>query len=129
MTFQSLTRVCKSRKQHRCSYCGGSIAAGSMYYKIAGKCDGDFTFARGHQDCCAMWEEAYSIWRRDGELMDFRLQEACDDTDALLMWRGKYPHVICRIELGWQKADLRWAADLAERGYPQDPSEYLGGNQ
>jgi hypothetical protein len=129
MTFRTETTHV-ARKEHRCDYCGDAIVSGTAYIRIAGHWNGDFYTAKGHLDCIEMWNDAYSYWADPGEGMDFNLSEACDDWQALVEWRGLYPHVICRIELSQQKSDLRWAARLLiEHSLQLDPSEYLHGNQ
>jgi hypothetical protein len=126
MTFRCEKTVARPRKEHRCDYCSGSIPAGQSHVSIAGHWDGEFYSARGHHDCIAMWNECYPIYADYGEGMAFALQEAIEDRDDLLAWRGEYPHVICRIELGWQRSDIQWAKLLLDvhRHY-LDPDEYL----
>jgi hypothetical protein len=128
MSFQTETRHIAA-KAHTCDYCGQRIITGSLYAKTAGKFDGEFYTARGHADCKAMWDEVHPLWADDTGRMDFDLRKACDDFDALLLWRGSYPHVICRIELGEQNADLRWAAQvMSTTSLRLDPSQYLHGD-
>lgn len=130
MTFRTDTIIRNPRKGHVCDYCGGWIPKGQPHVSIAGKWDGEFYTARGHHDCIAMWDECYPIYADHGEGMAFSLQEAIEDSRDLLSWRGQYPHVICRIELGWQKSDLRWAHRLlTETTYRPDPSKYLHGGE
>jgi len=128
MSFRTETIIHNPSKGHVCDYCSGWIPKGQSHMSIAGKWDGDFYAVRGHHDCIAMWNECYPIYADYGEGMPFSLQEAIEDREDLLAWRGEYPHVICRIELGWQKSDLQWAHRLlTETTYRPDPSEYLHG--
>jgi len=124
--FQTKTIIHRPRVDHICEYCGGVIPKAQSHVYFAGKWNGEFYTARGHHDCIAMWNECYPIYADFCEGMPFSLQEAIDDRDELLLWRGQYPHVICRIELGWQKSDIKLTHRiLTERSLRLDPDEYL----
>jgi hypothetical protein len=51
--FYSVTTVNRSRKEHRCDECRGTIFIGESYEKSAGKFDGDFIF---HNECITCQE-------------------------------------------------------------------------
>lgn len=127
MTFHSTTLVRSSRKPHRCEYCGCQIPAGSPVVRVAGKHDGDFYTASGHEDCKRLWDAAYPIYAEYGEGMAFNLYEAiCGDEcreialGELNHWRGQFPHVICRIELGLQQCDQREIERQRAAGFEPD---------
>lgn len=135
MTFRTETHVKAGRKAHRCDYCGGMIPAGSPSMKIAGHWQSDFYQARGHLDCFALWNEAYDIYGDPEDGMPFDLCDAIagDERREIVQaeydhWRGHYPHVICRLELRWQRGDIagrdRYRAlgitlDAADEDYPE----------
>lgn len=117
------------RKPHRCEYCGGTITVGQSSVKIAGVHEGDFFAARGHLDCAALWSEAYRIYG-DDEGMPFDLIEAMDPDEAREIkqhtydhYRGRYPHVICRLELRWQRGDLAQRDRYLQLGIEPDPED------
>lgn len=103
-----------ARKHLRCDYCKGWISPGTSYTKRSGKWGGEFFSALAHQDCFAMWNDAYSVYGDPYDGMPFDLYEAiCGDEGReqqiaeLNHWRGNYPHVVCRIELRMQISDQR----------------------
>ena len=130
MTFRTETTTKKCRKSHRCEYCGGTIPAGSPSINVAGHWDGDFYSARGHTDCVAMWNDAYKFYADEYEGMVFDLHEAIGDCIGgdeyqaeLNGWRGKYPHVVCRLELRQQRGDIAYAARCRAAGFEPDPKD------
>ena len=130
MTFRTETIIKSGRTSHICDYCGGTIPAGSRSQKIAGRWDGDFYSARGHLDCNALWNEVYHIYADDYEGMQFDLMEAMDaDEDREIkqatydLYRGRYPHVICRLELRWQRGDISTADRYRSLGLEPEPED------
>lgn len=132
-SFQSQTST-TARKHHRCDFCHGWIAPGGQYQRKAGKWDGDFYTAKAHLDCADLWAEAYPIYADYGEGMPFDLYEAiCGDEaretalEEIGRWRGRYPHVVCRIELRLQLSDQRMIERHRAAGFsPElDPWEVL----
>jgi hypothetical protein len=80
---------------------------------MSGKWDGEFYSYRAHIDCRAMWNAAYQIHGDPWEGMAWDLLEAiAGDEDraikqaSLNFYRGMFPHVVCRLELRWQREDL-----------------------
>lgn len=132
MTFLCETRH-TARKHRRCDYCRSYIAPGQFYVKIAGKWQGDFYAASGHIDCKALWDEAFPIHADDWEGMPFDLCEALDgDEDREIKqatfdhYRGRYPHVIVRLELRWQLGDIAEAERYRARGLEPDVTPIYG---
>ncbi len=130
MTFRTQKNVKKGRKPHRCSYCGSTIPAGWPSIITAQVWEGEFHTDRGHVDCCDLWNEAFDDYGDYGDGMPFDLMEAIepDETRALVQaaydrYRGRYPHVICRLELRWQRGDLKMQARYRELGIDQDPED------
>lgn len=131
MTFRTETIIKKNARPHRCDYCGSTIPAGAPSIKIAGHWDGSFYTARGHIDCVQMWNEAYETYSDDYEGMPFNLFEAIepDESRAIVEaaynhFRGRYPHVICRLELRWQRSDLADRDRYLKAGLEPDPEDY-----
>lgn len=131
MTFSTKTTVRSGRKSHRCDYCGNTIPAGWPIVKIAGVYEGDFHSARGHIDCNALWNEAYPFGGYWGDAYPFDLCEvlAADETREIVqaeydLWRGQYPHVICRLELRWQRGDMAGQDRARVRGKEPDYEDY-----
>lgn len=113
MTFRTTTHVKAGRKAHRCDYCGSMIPAGWPSIKTAQVWEGDFYQHRGHIDCEALWREAFDVYGDYSDGMDIDLCEAIEgDEDREIVqaaydfYRGRYPHVICRLELRWQRGDI-----------------------
>jgi hypothetical protein len=105
-------------KPHRCYDCMRDIAKGERHRVMVGRHEGHIYTLRSHTDCfdasqhyIADWYPgdyedgleplAEMIWNGDGQ----------GDLDWL---RGYFPHVVCRIELSQQLADLAREKRLAE---------------
>ncbi len=101
----------KVRKNHQCYHCYQTIPAGTNAEFFTGKIDYIYTLYF-HQDCEACWREYESDARLsicdfdDGypPLMDDWIDSG-DFERLCSAYRGKYPHVICRLELPEQKTD------------------------
>jgi len=105
------------RKHHRCYNCSGTIAPGVIHDKATLKYDHVYTL-RSHIDCQSAADEyishGYAPDYYDGvpPLHEMIADgEGQNDLDAM---RGHWPHVVCRIELAWQKSDLAAESRLAE---------------
>ena len=99
----------KARKSHQCFHCYREIEPGTVYGFQTCKYDFVYTLV-WHLDCEAMSNEyRYCDDYGDygdgfGPLRD-DLQETGDWQSELDMWRGFYPHVVCRMELTNQLRD------------------------
>ena len=51
--------VKKSKRTHRCDWCGEKILKGSLYIKRVYKYDGDFQSSAQHTECYSAMKEAY----------------------------------------------------------------------
>jgi len=131
VTFRAETRVARARKPHRCDYCGMTIPKGAAAVKEAGVWDGDFYSAIGHEDCVAFWNEAYTTYAdRDG-MMAWDLLEAIggEESDDFFLaeiapWRGRFPHVVTRLEWRIQKSEIRYADRCRAHGFEPSPEDY-----
>ena len=130
MTFRTETIVKRGRKAHRCDYCGSMIPAGSPSVRVVGRWQGDFYEVRGHLDCSALWSEAYGVYGDPDDGMPIDLGEAIegDESRDLVQaaydhYRGHYPHVICRLELRWQRGDIAGRERYRALGIEPDPED------
>lgn len=131
MTFRSEVIVKKGRKIHSCGHCGGKIPKGDTSLRISGVWDGQFYAERGHIDCVDMWNDAYSTYGDPNDGMDFDLLEVLS-ADAggeelereMNAWRGKYPHVVCRLEFRIQRGHLAYADRCRNAGFEPDLKPY-----
>lgn len=130
MTFLTETIIRRGRKPHCCDHCAGTIPAGDPSKKIAGHWDGHFYTARAHLDCATLWSEVYPIYGDDREGMPLDLMEAMDGDEAREIkqatydhYRGHYPHVICRLELRWQRGDIKTRDRYRDLGFEPDPED------
>jgi len=104
----------RARKHHRCFDCGGWIVPGETHRKSSHVRDGSAYSLRQHLDCLAMSEEVVA----DGYAPDYwydgipPLREDEGVLESLNAWRGRYPHVVTRIEFHEQISDLRWQDHL-----------------
>ena len=131
MTFRTVRTIKKPRRAHRCVHCLSTIPAGVSHNLEAGVWDGAFYTARMHHDCAALWAEAYDTYADWDEGMVHDLLEAIEGDESRELrdeaynhYRGRYPHVICRLELRWQRADIAAADRLRARGTEPDPEDY-----
>jgi hypothetical protein len=92
----------KAAKPHRCLCCESTIPKGWVYARCAGVWDGDFFSYPAHADCRAIYSDLRDELGADEmsahltqELSEYHYTEAQGTLDAL---RGRYPHVVCRIE-------------------------------
>ena len=70
MSFYSEQWVKKTRKQHRCLWCGEMIPAGSTACHSSGIWEGDFWSAYFHPECAAARDAVcveYGEWEADGD--------------------------------------------------------------
>lgn len=131
MTFQSARTIKNPRKPHRCDYCGSKIPKRVSHYKEAGVWEGDFYTIRGHHDCRALWLDVFSIYGDpyDGMPLDLCEVIAGDEGREIVqaeynLWRGHYPHAICRLELRWQRGDIAGRERYCAAGLEPDPEDY-----
>ena len=95
----------RGRKHHRCYDCGRWIAPGEVHRKTANVFDGRAYTLRQHLDCYQMGIEARrgdDCWEGIPPLWDDELV-----WEELCRWRGRFPHVVCRLELSQQLAEIR----------------------
>ena len=114
MTFQAETIIRQTRTPHRCKYCLSTIPAGSTCQKEVGVWEGDFYAGYGHLDCRALWRDLFTIYSDPYDGMAWDLCEVIggDESREIVQaeydhYRGRYPHVICRLELRWQRRDIK----------------------
>jgi len=121
-----------ARKHHRCYHCAGWIVPGERYRRFCGKMDHIYTL-RTHLDCDALADE-YDV---DCGLVAERgyegqppLMESFGDgdfADLCAAYRGRYPHVITRLELVEQRGDIRYAEMCRARGFePEEDAAIYG---
>lgn len=130
-SFQDETPVKATRKPHVCAYCGVSIPKGAAAIKYAMLHDGDFHAGYGHVDCAAMWKAAYATYADPHEGMPYDLKEAVAQDEGrdvidmeLAHWRGRFPHVVTRLEMGMQLSDIRYADRCRARGSEPHPEDF-----
>jgi hypothetical protein len=94
-----------ARNAKVCDHCGQTIPSGVRYRYAFIKDGGDTWSWRSHLDCHALamrlWDE-YSLMSGDNGICLLN-----EDMSELVLWRGEFPHVICRLELGQQLAANR----------------------
>ena len=99
-----------ARKPHRCFDCYRTIEPGAKYGFQTCKYDHVYTLC-WHLDCHAMALELRSIGdcHYDDEFGPLRdeLQDSGAYSHELDLWRGLYPHVVCRMELTDQLREAR----------------------
>ena len=116
-----------ARKPHQCFDCYRTIPAGETYYYFTGKDDHVYTL-RSHLDChdAAMDVVNMGHWSDylDGvpPLSDM-LSDSGEFRRECDRLRGRFPHVVARLEMNEQESDIRWAAQLRERGIEPDPED------
>ncbi|MBN8292861.1 hypothetical protein JI664_12875 [Rhodobacter sp. NTK016B] len=130
MSFQTYTAVKAGRKAHRCDYCGGTIPKGEPSRIESGIWDGDFYSHRGHLDCIEMWNLAFHDHGDPWDGMAIDLLEAIGDGASsddlqheLDLYRGHFPHVVCRLELREQRGHIRWRDHCRGLGIEPDPED------
>lgn len=96
-------RKVKARKVHVCDECRMGIPKGTLHHVQSGIQEGHPYRWRVHSDCAEMyWEvnkDNFQSWFA-APLLDYGVAD-------LEYLRGKYPHVICRMELRDQLSELR----------------------
>jgi hypothetical protein len=130
--LQQSRRIARSRKPHICAHCGSTIPTGSPYLKRVGlSVDGDFYSDAAHEDCAALWSEAFDTYGDWEYGMPWDLCEAIEPDEsrefvqsAYNHYRGRYPHVICRLEFRWQRGDIDNRERLRALGREPDPEDY-----
>ncbi|AHF89534.1 hypothetical protein OPIT5_03960 [Opitutaceae bacterium TAV5] len=63
MSFSSTTPIAKTRRVHRCRWCGKRIEIGSAAVSVAGKWEGDFFHDYQHPEC---WRAENQYVRDEG---------------------------------------------------------------
>ena len=131
MTFQNTRTICNPRKPHRCAYCGSIIPKGVSHVLETGVWENEFYSDRGHHDCIKLWNAAYSDYGDPYDGMPRDLVEAIEPDEsrdikqaAYDSYRGRYPHVICRLELRWQRGDIKARDRYLARGLEPDPEDH-----
>lgn len=114
-----------ARKYHRCFDCGGWIAPGERYSRVNLAQDGSAYTLLRHIDCVAMSDEVVTAGHEpdywyDGVPPLWEDEGVMDDLD---LWRGYYPHVVCRIEFRKQIAELRYQDRLRNLGIAADGAD------
>lgn len=107
----------RARKHHRCFDCRGWIVPGEKHRRANIVNDGAAYTLRQHLDCMAMSAEVVAA----GYAPDYDdgippLREDEGVMEELDLWRGHYPHVVCRIEFHEQIAELRYLDRLRDLG-------------
>lgn len=98
----------RARRHHRCVDCGGWIAPGEIYRLSKVQNDGTVYPWKQHLDCAAMSAEVVSLgWAPDYCDGIPPLREDEGVMEELDLWRGRYPHVVCRIEMQQQLREAR----------------------
>ncbi len=96
----------RARKHHRCYHCGKMIAPGTVHDRATLRYDHVYTL-RSHLDCQAAADDyvshGYAPDYDDGVPPLYEMIENGDGQYDLDAMRGHWPHVVCRIELGWQR--------------------------
>jgi hypothetical protein len=130
-SFQDETLVKATRKPHACAYCRSSIPKGSAAIKHATLHDGDFHAGYGHVDCVAMWKAAYNTYAASGDGMPYDIKEALAQDEGrdvidmeLAHWRGRFPHVVTRLEMRMQLSDIRYADSCRALGIEPHPEDF-----
>jgi len=109
----------KAHKAHQCFDCYRTIPKGAMHAYFTGAYDGSAYTLRSHLDCRdASIEYASAGWddyNYEGipPLADM-MHESGEFEDECDRMRGFFPHVIARLELTEQLAEIRHEARLAE---------------
>ena len=85
-----------ARKRHACDHCGCGIEKGARYLSVRLVEDGRAYTWKSHLDCA---ELAQSIWIECELNWDEGVCLQDEDWSELRLWRGYFPHVICRMEL------------------------------
>lgn len=107
----------KGRKPHRCFCCGRDIVKGETHRKCVLKLDDIYTL-RTHNDC----EDATNFIIKFHGLRWYDFDDAplyeiiSDDFEANCnTLRGRFPHVVARLELGRELENIRWEKKQPER--------------
>lgn len=109
----------KTRKPHQCYDCYTIIPAGTKSAFFTGKMDGRAYTLYFDQDCHAAanfyragrWDD---YWDGVPPLMD-EINDSGEAESEHARLRGRFPHVVCRLELHEQRAAIRYS----EWEYPQ----------
>lgn len=116
-----------ARKDYQCFNCYHTIPKGTLHRYFVGEEGGSAYTIRSHLDC----DKALLDFIADMPASDFwdgvpPLADEVKDSGEFEGWcrevRGHFPHVVCRLELTEQLADLRWQEYLRERGLPFEES-------
>jgi hypothetical protein len=89
-------------KPHRCECCNRTIPKGAVYTKAAGVWEGSFWSSSAHADCHLSYWAIREAMGAD-EMSSGYIEELMgggrhDARNILDLVRGKFPHVVCRIE-------------------------------
>ncbi|WP_288927331.1 hypothetical protein [uncultured Maritimibacter sp.] len=96
-------KTAPARKDHVCVECGRTIPKGECYLRQANTDGSQVWTYKAHVDC-AEFSVAYRTSNKLWDDYDWMpLWELIDFEDDLSVWRGRYPHAVCRLELRWQK--------------------------
>ena len=91
----------RARKPHICDQCNCEIAVGQQYRRVRGIWEDTPSSYKAHLDCdqlATTLHNEYGLYPEEGVwLRD-------EEWSELVLWRGDYPHVICRMELRRQLA-------------------------
>lgn len=108
----------RAAKPHLCYDCGRTIAKGERHSLSVCRNDGSVYRLRSHEDCRAAAldyiSHGYPPDYEDGVDPLAEMIAAGGGQDDLDAMRGDWPHVVCRIELGWQLSEIARETRLAE---------------
>lgn len=110
-----------ARKSHWCYDCRCEIPKGTQHVKTSVKNEDEFYSLRHHSDCYEASKHYLSSWSpwdlEDGvpPLVD-AIMDSGDGQADLDRLRGRFPHVVCRIELADQLLEIHWEAMGLLRG-------------
>jgi len=103
----------KVRKPHQCFHCYKMIAPGETANFQTNKGDYVYTLYT-HPDCDALWDAYFkdsglSPWDYDDGYPPLHDEwiESGEFENLCGVYRGQFPHAVCRLELNEQKAALR----------------------
>lgn len=103
----------KARKAHQCFDCQRDIVKGQPHEWVTLKADGDIYTLRQHIDCCAAADHyrrfhKISFWDDEGfpPLWEM-IHDAGEFEIDCGMLRGRFPHVVARLELNQQLSCVR----------------------
>ena len=92
-----------ARKRHLCDECERSIEAGQPYLRQRCKDGGDVWTFKAHADCAGLgqsYRDKNHLWGSDW----YSVRDLIEPHEFDI-WRGRFPHAVCRIEFQHQTRD------------------------